>query len=223
MDEARQIAVGDIHGCLKTFRDLLYNELKLSPNDHLILLGDIIDRGPDSKGVIDEILKLKEQGIRVQVLQGNHEEMMINALLGKDNHDYWLRCGGKETLDSFSLTHVSEIPKMYLDFIQFTELYIETSDTIFVHAGLNFHKSDPFSDIEAMKWIRKMDVEPSRIGHRTIVHGHVPAPLSLLLKPSKFNINLDAGCVYKEMPRLGNLLAYDVTNKKFFSVSNSEH
>ena len=222
MGNLRQIAVGDIHGCAKTFRKLVLDELQLNSDDHLIVLGDMIDRGPNSKGVIDEIIALKEQGIRVQVLQGNHEEMMINASLGNESHDYWLRNGGQETLYSFGAKHVSDIPSLYLDFIRHTEIYIETAENIFVHAGLNFHKNDPFSDYDSMKWIRKMEVDPSKIGNRTIVHGHVPAPLPLLLKSRKFNINLDAGCVYKEIPGMGNLLAYDVTNKKFFSVSNCE-
>ena len=222
MENLRQIAVGDIHGCVKTFRLLVKDELHLTPNDHLIVLGDMIDRGPDSKGVIDEIIALKERGIRVQVLQGNHEEMMINASLNNESLDYWLRNGGQETLDSFGVKHVSEIPTSYLDFIRFTELYIETAETIFVHAGLNFNKSNPFSDYDSMKWIRKMEVDPTKIGSRTIVHGHVPAPLPLLLKSRKFNINLDAGCVYKDTPGLGNLLAYDITNKKFYSVANCE-
>ena len=222
MSDLRQIAIGDIHGCVKTFRFLVHNELQVTSDDHLILLGDIIDRGPDSKGVIDEIIALRDRGIRVQVLQGNHEEMMINASQSHERNDYWLRNGGQETLDSFGVKHISEIPISYLDFIRFTELYIETADTIFVHAGLNFNKSDPFSDYEAMKWTRKMEIDPSKIGNRPIVHGHVPAPLPLLLKARKFNINLDAGCVYKEYPGLGNLLAYDVTNKKFFSVPNCE-
>jgi serine/threonine protein phosphatase 1 len=222
MADMRQIAVGDIHGCAKTFRKLIWDELQLTSNDHLILLGDIIDRGPDSKGVIDEILNIKNRGFRVQILQGNHEEMMINASQSNESNDYWLRNGGQETLDSFGVKHVSEIPTSYLDFIRFTELYIETADTIFVHAGLNFNKSDPFSDYDSMKWIRKMEIDPSKIGNRAIVHGHVPAPLPLLLKVRKFNINIDAGCVYKDYPGLGNLLAYDVTNKKFYAVPNCE-
>ena len=222
MADIRQIAVGDIHGCAKTFRILVRDELKLTSNDHLIVLGDMIDRGPDSKGVIDEIIALKERGIRLQVLQGNHEEMMINALQSNESNDYWLRNGGQETLDSFGAKHVSDIPTLYLDFICHTEIYIETAENIFVHAGLNFHKSDPFSDYDSMKWIRKMEVDPNKIGNRTIVHGHVPAPLPLLLKSRKFNINLDAGCVYKDIPGMGNLLAYDVSNKKFFSVPNCE-
>jgi serine/threonine protein phosphatase 1 len=222
MENSRQIAVGDIHGCAKTFRVLVRDELRLTSSDHLIVLGDMIDRGPDSKGVIDEIIALKERGIRVQVLQGNHEEMMINASQSNESNDYWIRNGGQETLDSFGVKYVSDIPSTYLDFIRHTEIYVETAEYIFVHAGLNFNKSDPFSDYDSMKWIRKMEVDPTKIGNRTIVHGHVPAPLPLLLKLRKFNINLDAGCVYKDIPGMGNLLAYDVSNKKFFSVLNCE-
>jgi len=201
---------------------LVRDELRLTSSDHLIVLGDMIDRGSDSKGVIDEIIALKERGIRVQVLQGNHEEMMINASQSNESNDYWIRNGGQETLDSFGVKYVSDIPSTYLDFIRHTEIYVETAEYIFVHAGLNFNKSDPFSDYDSMKWIRKMEVDPTKIGNRTIVHGHVPAPLPLLLKLRKFNINLDAGCVYKDIPGMGNLLAYDVSNKKFFSVPNCE-
>jgi len=70
----RQIAISDIHGCARTFQALL-DKIQLSTNDQLYLLGDYIDRGPDSKGVIDTILGLINAGYRVQTLMGNHEKM----------------------------------------------------------------------------------------------------------------------------------------------------
>ena len=71
--------ISDIHGCLFTLRSLIETKIKPSANDELIFLGDYIDRGPESKGVIDYIINLKNQGIETVCLKGNHEEYMLSA------------------------------------------------------------------------------------------------------------------------------------------------
>ena len=77
--QARRFAVPDIHGCNKTFQALL-DRIQLTTNDQLFLLGDYIDRGPDSVGVLDTILRLKEEGYSVFPLRGNHEQMLIESI-----------------------------------------------------------------------------------------------------------------------------------------------
>lgn len=219
---ARQIAVGDIHGCVRTFRELVRTKLNIQSGDQLILLGDLIDRGPDTKGVIDEIFALKSEGVRVHVLQGNHEELMIAAYYGVDQMEYWRRCGGQDTLNSFGVSSVLEIPIKYREFIQYSEMYFETPECIFVHAGLNFSKRDLFADLNAMRWIRKMEIDPERIGYRKIVHGHTPRPYTEIIKQNKHDINLDAGCAYTELPGMGYLVAYEVGTGEFTYVQNCE-
>ena len=79
----KQYAIGDIHGCSKTFKELL-DKIGLIEGDELYLLGDYIDRGPDSKGVIDTIFELREKGFKVICLRGNHESMLLDALKNRE-------------------------------------------------------------------------------------------------------------------------------------------
>lgn len=222
MTQTRQFAIGDIHGCAKTFRQLVRSELHIQAGEHLILLGDVIDRGPDSKGVLDEIFALRAEGVRVQVLQGNHEEMLNAAVFSSKHHDYWLNCGGREFLESFGVTHVSQVPAIYLDELRYSELYIETATHLFVHAGFNFSKSNLFEDTYAMRWMRAMEVDPKRTGNRPVLHGHTPRPLDVLLKQNAYNINLDSGCVYADVEGMGYLLAYETHSQAFFPLKNCE-
>ena len=104
--ENRKIAISDIHGCCKTFKALL-NKIKFNSNDELYLLGDYIDRGPDSKGVIDYIWQLQKEGYQVNCLRGNHEQMMLRAAFVENKLDHWMRNGGETTLFSFGNTSVA--------------------------------------------------------------------------------------------------------------------
>src|SRR5215218_1348691 len=94
-------AISDIHGCCKTFRYMVEEVLHLQASDQLFLLGDYIDRGPDSKGVIDFILELRAKGYRVETLMGNHEFMMLETWEDASYLPLWLRNGGDTTLASF--------------------------------------------------------------------------------------------------------------------------
>ena len=91
---ARTLAIGDIHGCL-TALDTLLGFVQPTPSDQLIFLGDYVDRGPDSKGVLDRLIELQRTG-RVVCLRGNHEIMMLGAREGRDDFRFWLAFGGME-------------------------------------------------------------------------------------------------------------------------------
>ena len=77
----RRIVIGDIHGCNKTFKKLLFEVLAISSEDKIYVLGDFVDRGPDSIGVINTILELKENAYHIYCLRGNHEQLMIDSCL----------------------------------------------------------------------------------------------------------------------------------------------
>ena len=99
-DEGRLFAIGDIHGCSTALRTLI-EAIDPRPEDTLVILGDFIDCGPDSKGVVEQLIALSNR-CRLITLLGNHEEMLLNAVDSKSEYRYWLKLGGKETLRSYS-------------------------------------------------------------------------------------------------------------------------
>jgi serine/threonine protein phosphatase 1 len=214
----RTLIIGDIHGCNKTFNALL-DKVALSTFDHLYLLGDYIDRGPDSKGVIDTIFNLKEAGYQVTCLRGNHEQMMLDALDPSsiikeeddddneiDDTDYmhrWLRNGGQETLNSFGSIKLQDVPPQYIQFLAQLPYFVETDDLILVHAGLDFYMQNPFDNLEDMIWTRDWydSINYKWLGKRTIVHGHTPKPIQTIefqydIRDKIQAINLDSGAVF---------------------------
>src|ERR1017187_7458526 len=109
----RRFVVPDIHGCEQTLRRLLIEVVRLERNDELFLLGDIIDRGPRSKEVIDLVLSLQEQGYNIRSLRGNHEEMLLRSCRDRSYFHLWMLNGGLATLKSFGVEDGCEIPEHY--------------------------------------------------------------------------------------------------------------
>src|SRR5674476_1354268 len=138
----RIFSIGDIHGCNDAFQQMLFAEIKIKKQDTVYCIGDYIDRGPDSKGVVDSILSLKEKGFNIHTLRGNHEQMMMDSELSKENFEHWYINGGDTTLQSFDVDVYSAIPEKYKQFFRNTKYYIRTNDHVFVHAGLNFKQED---------------------------------------------------------------------------------
>ncbi|MBL7817027.1 MAG: serine/threonine protein phosphatase [Saprospiraceae bacterium] len=219
----RRLAIGDIHGCNKTFLKLL-DTIGLNKDDELTLLGDYVDRGPDSKGVIDTIINLKSDGYNVRTLKGNHEEIMLNAL-NPDSHisvlENWaLWAGGQATLNSFGDSIIEYVP-----FFNSLDIILHDESYIFVHAGLDFSDPNPFKDEHAFLWIRNYypDINHRWLNGRIIVHGHTPISwkdiqiqFDQLLNDKLFSypaLNLDGGCVFKG----GHLVAADLTNNKLYA------
>ncbi len=212
-------AISDIHGCSKTFEKLLFETLKIQKTDELYLLGDYIDRGPDSKGVIDLIFRLKEEEYDVHCLMGNHEAMMLELSQGGWDRFNWEEQGGKETLQSFGAKHLGEIPERYWNFFRDLYLVEELEDYLLVHAGFNFKHEDFLEDDQAMLWIRNWykDIKPEALKGRVIIHGHTPTDRHLienmLDNDPLLVIDIDAGCVYHTYVGLGHLCAFDLDNK----------
>ncbi len=216
-------AISDIHGCLKTFRYLVEEVIKLKYRDRLYLLGDYIDRGPDSKGVLDYIMKLQDN-FRVQALCGNHEDMAMKARDNSIYHTSWMFNGGKEALKSFRAQKIEDIRPVYWEFMTQLELYIELDDYLLVHAGYNFSIADPASDRHTLLWSRDFEVDKRKLGNRKIVHGHTPITLdqmkASLVKPVPDVINIDGGCVFKG--RMGYLTALNLDTLELHTVANRE-
>ncbi|MGB0929819.1 MAG: metallophosphoesterase family protein [Chitinophagales bacterium] len=216
----RRFAISDIHGCRATFEKMLTEVLQLQKEDTLYLLGDYIDRGPDSKGVFDVIMKLQAEGYQVHCLMGNHEDMLLRSFQSEMTADSWMMAGGGATLQSFGVEHWKDIPQKYLDFMENLSYYFELDDYLLVHAGFNFRYAKELSDIYrdefAMLWLRYWykDLNPELIDGRTIVHGHTPTHWELIKENINENLplDIDAGCVY-EGHGMGHLCALNMDDK----------
>ncbi len=111
----RTLAIGDIHGC---YRSLAALELyaRITPDDRLITLGDYVDRGPDTKSVIQWLIDRDSDGYLIP-LRGNHELMMIAASKSERHRDEWLACGGQAVLESYGVNNLEQIPAAHWKFL----------------------------------------------------------------------------------------------------------
>jgi serine/threonine protein phosphatase 1 len=230
----RRLVIGDIHGCNQTLQQLLGEKIKISREDQLYFLGDYIDRGPDSKGVLDYLIHLKEQGFKLIFIRGNHEEMLIESLSSDTYFHPWIYNGGGETLKSFGLSQEEylrlpgdgKLPEKYMEFLSHTTYYIELDKCFIVHAGFNFQDDHPFLDMDAMIWSRNMDYDRYKAKGKPVIHGHTPTSLDsirmTLFNPERTLINLDAGCVYNEYTDMGNLVGLDIDRLQLFVQKNIE-
>jgi serine/threonine protein phosphatase 1 len=155
--------------------DALINRIKPTTDDRIVILGDMIDRGPDSRGVLDRLIELRDQ-CRLVPLLGNHEEMLLAAREGKSDLRYWKKFGGQETLNSYGgLPDCRDIPWSHIRFIQQCRLYLETDSHIFVHAGLApNHPMNQQSSLDLLwKPVEDDDIGPHYSG-KTVIVGHTP-------------------------------------------------
>ncbi|MCG8451282.1 MAG: serine/threonine protein phosphatase [Pirellulales bacterium] len=151
MPDGRTIAIGDIHGCA-TALQTLFDALELTADDTLVALGDAIDRGPDSRGVIEQLLAIRER-CRLAPLFGNHEQMMLDAANNRVPLQDWLFHGGAETLDSYGKNAgLSAVPEEHLEFIGCWGDYYETESHFFAHG--NYQANLPLAEQpwEIMRW-----------------------------------------------------------------------
>ncbi len=211
-------AIGDIHGGANTFRALL-GRLGLRRGDRLYLLGDLIDRGPDSRGVLDTVINLSEAGFDVRPIRGNHEDMLLRNVSG--DHDtwslHWMEQLGTNMLRSFGIEEVGELPERYINLLLSLPLLALEDDYVLVHAGLAFNTPAPLHDSHPnnLLWHEPGIPDRHRLGGRITVTGHKFRTMrdietSLLTD----RIFVDNGAFTGMLPELGNLVALDLDRKK---------
>lgn len=202
-EKAGVIAIGDIHGCSKTLTILL-KRLDNAYGDErtYVFLGDYIDRGPDSKGVIDILLTFSESHECI-FLRGNHDAMLLMAY---PNHLLdWFDNGGAETMESYQHGDSSiEIPQEHLRFFVNTQLYYDTSNWFFVHGGLPPYLTIKEAIVDeslysSFLWRRDHLSEEDNVWEKTVVFGHTPARTPIT---GKNMIGIDTGCVYEHFGKL---------------------
>ena len=205
-------AIPDVHGCNKTLKKLL-KKINLQKEDKIIFLGDYIDRGPDSYGVLQTVSNLQCETI---LLKGNHEEMAIdyfNQPVSPGEDDIWRSNGGEETLKSVPFSTWNQ----WIEWMNQLKYYHEEPDYYFVHAGFSWSK--PFEDLDAMLWERF----PSRDMGKPVVCGHTPTPytkIKKILKSASRNIYLDNGCFVTWEKGYGKLLALNLDTKELTYENN---
>ena len=222
-------AIGDVHGCARTL-DALLDRLaddaggRLTSRDALVFVGDYVDRGPDSPGVIDRMLGLERasetgSGPRCTFLRGNHDQMMLDAVVHHRDADLWWINGGQTTLAGYEARGQRMPPSDHLDFLSRTPLAHQASGFAFVHAGLDTRRSvtdnlaDP--DPRILLWTRKhLDADLSA-WETPVVCGHTPVSTPID-RPELLAI--DTGACFAHRPGLGRLTAVALPERRFVSV-----
>ncbi len=214
MTESERIfIVGDVHGCLDMLRRLM-DKIDWRPDeDNLIFLGDYIDRGIDSKGVIDYILELKKESSRVQCLLGNHENILLD-FLNTGEPRLLIINGGIPTLESYQAGNENEddplIPPEHAAFFKDLIPYIELEDYYVVHAGFRPGVAIEDQTLEDLIWIREPFIFSDHDFGKPVIFGHTPIAEPLMMDNK---IGLDTGAVY------GNrLTCLELPSMKFHSV-----
>lgn len=206
----RIYAIGDIHGRLDLFDRLLAiidaDDAARGPAETgLILLGDLIDRGPDSRGVVERAIQLSATG-KVRTLQGNHEEMLLSSIDSDEVLLHFLRHGGKETLFSYGLSaeeygsaRIGDVraaitrlvPESHIRFISTMEDRITVGDYLFVHAGIRPGVPIEEQTLADLRWIRRDFLDHPDSHGPVVVHGHTITD-EPVLRPNRIGIDTGA-------------------------------
>jgi serine/threonine protein phosphatase 1 len=167
----RILAIGDIHGC-STALDALLQFVRPAADDRIITLGDYVDRGPDSRGVLDRLVELYRSGQLIP-LRGNHEVMMLAAEDSNSAFEFWTAVGGREALDSYSTDSLVDIPTSHWHFVKNQCLDWHESDRhIFVHASLVYDLPMDEQPTEILMWEPISERTRRHQSGKTMVCGH---------------------------------------------------
>ncbi|MHC2623300.1 serine/threonine protein phosphatase 1 [Bradyrhizobium huanghuaihaiense] len=178
--ELLTFAIGDIHGCFDKLVSLLAacDEIRGHRSAQFVLVGDYIDRGPQSREVMDFLVGSEgEQNRPFVCLQGNHEEMLLRAAdMERTDQDLmnWWGNGGEQTLDSYGIDDPVDFPSEHLDWIRALPLMKIEHGRLFVHAGIRPAVPLASQSERDLLWIREPFLSSDLDHGLFIVHGHTP-------------------------------------------------
>lgn len=222
----RRFVIGDIHGCYHTFRALIKHKIKLHKDDQLFLLGDYINKGPDSSETLNFIIQLIKWGYKVYPLRGNHEDELLDASKDEPKLVKWL------CRRSSDLLKKGKVRKKHLEFFDTLPYYYELPDFFLVHGGFNFSIKNPLADKNAMLWSRISKKQTNFGGDKRIIHGHQPLSIDIIRSKVYFKskiIGLDNGVNLVKKNNLfypgemGNLCAMDLDTFDLYIQQNIEN
>jgi len=226
----RIYAIGDIHGRDDMLEELLARiaEDLGGGEGRLIFLGDYVDRGPDSRAVLDRLLTIRETAPETVFLKGNHEAIMLDYLAEPDDLPQWLDWGGEETLESYEVDTLGKsgpaivaeflaaAPKAHLDFLNALALTHMEGDYLFVHAGVRPGRPLEAQVEEDLIWIRGKfhNAAPDERPDQVVVHGHTPTAQPV---DDGWRISVDTGACYGGML---TAVVLEGTTRRFLSVKD---
>ena len=213
-------AIGDIHGELSMLEDAISRvESDGGADAHIVFLGDYVDRGPNSREVIDLLMQGLSSGKNWQCLLGNHDRMLTMFMEDYPRADtrfrpgmHWLheRIGGKETLSSYGVEIDDDdrihdihqrartlIPAAHIDFLRARPYFYQLDELLFVHAGIRPGVAFEQQDQEDLLWIREEFHDDKRAHPWLVVHGHTPIDAA---QHYGNRVNLDTGAGYGDLP-----------------------
>jgi serine/threonine protein phosphatase 1 len=202
----------------------LLGGLPLERGDRVVFVGDYLDRGPDSRGVIDLLLEFRRRtDVASTFLKGNHEDMCL-AFLGRPGHwgESWLYNGGAAAIRSYGLDARSApaaveaaMPSEHLEFLESLERAYCTDDWLVAHAGVQPDLPWDAQQEQDLFWIREDFILRPHALPQTVVFGHTPQRRVFVDLPYK--IGIDTGCVYG-----GMLTALEVPSLALYQVARGE-
>ena len=233
-------AIGDIHGCLKQLvylQDKIFNYPSYKKEiDLIIYLGDYIDRGPNSRNVIQHLLKLQKEKVNSIFLMGNHEQIMIDFVFNKINNlRYWLNLGTDQTFKSYKIevaefikdgfgddkidrlrsVLLNELSNEHIYFLKNLKLSYSIGKYLFVHAGINPEKVLKDQDKMDFLWSRSDQFFDKNFKfEKIIVHGHSPEKEAINFP---YRINVDTGSFFSG--KLSCVCINDKNKKREFIYS----
>lgn len=189
----RVYAVGDIHGCdgllAQLHRAMAKDAASFGGERKIVYLGDYVDRGPDSRGVIDRLIR-GLPGFSARHLKGNHDAALLDFLAHSETYPAWQNYGGTETLVSYGVrpprgdspaaleetrtAFAAALPPAHLQFLRDLELSVVIGDYLFVHAGIRPGIALDSQSEQDLLWIRDEFLYSSRTYEKIVVHGHTP-------------------------------------------------
>jgi len=195
-NEQKIFIVGDVHGCLKLLLKMM-DKIDWRPDtDRLIFLGDFVDRGEDSRGVIEFVLELSSRSPMVECILGNHESILLDFISGRDPATFFLN-GGTATLNSYRLCQPQFgdllIPSEHVRFMKSLRKWIELDRYYIVHAGFRPGVEIENQSMEDLLWIRDHFIFSDYDFGKKVIFGHTPFSQPLIMANK---IGLDTGAVY---------------------------
>jgi serine/threonine protein phosphatase 1 len=232
-DKLRVYAIGDVHGRLDLLeamhRRILIENEKSPPFDWVVIhLGDYVDRGPDSKGVLDLLVNLQKKTHRMLTLAGNHDVGLLEFLATGDGYGLFARNGGRQTALSYGIdidfndpgsvaagrkALAEAVPQAHVEFLRGLRRSMVFGDFFFCHAGIRPGVDLDRQDPDDLIWIRWEFLENPHLHPKIIVHGHTPVS-DVEVRTNR--VNLDTGAY--SSGRL-SAIAIDAGNKFFLEAS----
>lgn len=216
-ENGRRIAIGDIHGCISTFKALI-NQLEISETDQIFLLGDLIDKGSSGKEVVDYAMELNTSGFQIYAVRGNHEQNFLTAYnCGFDFFEDYLLSGNRASF-------LEDDPSHYLEYFSKMEYCYDLGDWLVCHSYFATNERSLYRTINGLFPKIKFEITSEEILSKNQIVGHTTTTVKRMIESAKNKekiICIDSGCVYDD-EGMGYLTAFDLDSYKFIFQENIE-